>query len=1074
MADIYGGTAPSVKVVDNGIVNLFDGTIGHLIRAESEGTVNVYGGKVEGHTFVTANGTLNAYGGVFSDSFTVTESGRAILTGGEFFLDGEPIADLETLGAELQLNLSASSVLSGTLADGSTFAFSALDGHHIADGTLTLHTVNLPSSGDLLVLPDSPKPLGGRPNQVVTVTSGAGIGNHFGVGVGGTLEINDGIVGNNLEVVGGTVSLTEGVIGDDLDIFQKAVVNVGGGKVGKNLHIFEGGTLNVTDGLVDDQLEAHPGSIVNIHGGTIGKWMAAHGNSTVNIHDGTIDLGFLAKNNSTVTITGGNIGAGAELQSGNITIAGGTFGDQLEAWESVRILGRDFRRNGLPIEFLDEVGESASFDFGFNDYVLSGVLADGTPFVFNSRDRDRILAQFEVIAVTPNNNTEFNVPSDTAPLGIHSTQTLNLSGDGRLNSNFVAGEGSIVNVSGGTVGSNFEAIGADVNITGGVIAEQFDAFVGSTINISGGAIGYRLDSSKQNGISLSVGATGNSFRAFPNSTIDISGGTIGRSFSAMNDSTVTIAGGKFGSNFDALSGSSIRILGAEFYLNGEPISGLDESGDSVHVFPRGIYLLEGVLADGTPILFSTYSGDSFDSGLTLEIASIPSVESSTIVIPDDPLPSGLRSGQTLSLLEGGDLGDGFTLSRSSRLIVSGGSVGHSLEVLDAEVSLSDGQIGDNFRAFHGTEVTISDGTVGDFFSAYDESVVNILGGEVGNYFRAYSGSTVNIEGGTVIELVGLQGSRVNISGGNIGNPTASNPSLGKLHINGGEIDITGGTFFNVTTITSSQNARISGGFFNDPLGLSVDSNISGGFFNDGISLSRSSTANISGGTIKLLSVEDESTVANVTGGVISETILLDGTLNLYGGQVTAVIQAGYDSNLNIFGTSFILDGVDLAPYLTSGSTFAISERDVTLTGLLLDGSEFSFDLSTEFNGGSYFFSTANVNITLVEPGDLDLDGDVDGADFLTWQRDQGTSKGLNEWSTNYGSSGFESGDFDLDGDVDGTDFLAWQRIARNLEALARWRDSFGFTNESTTNLTSGSSIPEPTTLGILIIGMMWT
>ncbi len=39
--------------------------------------------------------------------------------------------------------------------------------------------------------------------------------------------------------------------------------------------------------------------------------------------------------------------------------------------------------------------------------------------------------------------------------------------------------------------------------------------------------------------------------------------------------------------------------------------------------------------------------------------------------------------------------------------------------------------------------------------------------------------------------------------------------------------------------------------------------------------------------------------------------------------------------------------------------------------------------------------------TIVEPGDFDADGDVDGSDFLMWQRDQNAVL-LSDWQANYG------------------------------------------------------------------------
>jgi hypothetical protein len=60
--------------------------------------------------------------------------------------------------------------------------------------------------------------------------------------------------------------------------------------------------------------------------------------------------------------------------------------------------------------------------------------------------------------------------------------------------------------------------------------------------------------------------------------------------------------------------------------------------------------------------------------------------------------------------------------------------------------------------------------------------------------------------------------------------------------------------------------------------------------------------------------------------------------------------------------------------------------------------------------------------------DYDGDGDVDGRDFLIWQRSANRVDSAT-WQAQYGSKQPPrvSADFDLDGDVDGRDFLIWQR-----------------------------------------------
>ena len=48
-----------------------------------------------------------------------------------------------------------------------------------------------------------------------------------------------------------------------------------------------------------------------------------------------------------------------------------------------------------------------------------------------------------------------------------------------------------------------------------------------------------------------------------------------------------------------------------------------------------------------------------------------------------------------------------------------------------------------------------------------------------------------------------------------------------------------------------------------------------------------------------------------------------------------------------------------------------------------------------------------MTVTLVQPGDFDGDGDVDGADFMAWQRGQSpnpwSASDLAEWEENFGN-----------------------------------------------------------------------
>ena len=81
------------------------------------------------------------------------------------------------------------------------------------------------------------------------------------------------------------------------------------------------------------------------------------------------------------------------------------------------------------------------------------------------------------------------------------------------------------------------------------------------------------------------------------------------------------------------------------------------------------------------------------------------------------------------------------------------------------------------------------------------------------------------------------------------------------------------------------------------------------------------------------------------------------------------------------------------------------------------------------------------SFTIQISGDFDLDGDLDGNDFLIWQRN---------FPILSGTANSSSGDANGDGNVDGDDFLIWQ-------------SNFSFP-------ASITSVPEPTSLVLLALG----
>ena len=116
--------------------------------------------------------------------------------------------------------------------------------------------------------------------------------------------------------------------------------------------------------------------------------------------------------------------------------------------------------------------------------------------------------------------------------------------------------------------------------------------------------------------------------------------------------------------------------------------------------------------------------------------------------------------------------------------------------------------------------------------------------------------------------------------------------------------------------------------------------------------------------------------------------VIGGVLNISGGSIGTRINAGSDTEVNLFGSEFVLNGVLLDDSLTLGDAFTIVDRDVTLTGLFTDGTSFSFDLNSNDDGSflDSFDPSATLTVTLGSPvttilGDVNQDGAVTFADI---------------------------------------------------------------------------------------------
>ena len=117
-----------------------------------------------------------------------------------------------------------------------------------------------------------------------------------------------------------------------------------------------------------------------------------------------------------------------------------------------------------------------------------------------------------------------------------------------------------------------------------------------------------------------------------------------------------------------------------------------------------------------------------------------------------------------------------------------------------------------------------------------------------------------------------------------------------------------------------------------------------------------------------------------------------------------------------------------------------------------------------------FRLTGAVTAPPVLDGDFDFNGEVNGGDFLLWQRDPSVGS-LADWEANYGAPILD-GDFDFDGDVDGDDFLFWQ-LDPSVGSLADWEANYGATSLAVAAVSA--VVPEPSSavlaLGLLALGL---
>ena len=201
-------------------------------------------------------------------------------------------------------------------------------------------------------------------------------------------------------------------------------------------------------------------------------------------------------------------------------------------------------------------------------------------------------------------------------------------------------------------------------------------------------------------------------------------------------------------------------------------------------------------------------------------------------------------------------------------------------------------------------------------------------------------------------------------------------TLGVNFGNGDIFDSSGdGTQDPSLQINVSPEGNLSGNFRGG-----VEVNVRGGSL-DLVSGVAGSEINLLGGSILTGSVVNGGQL-NVFGGIVGTgfrsgpdprfaSSRTGGEINLFGGTFQSTLQVGDGSVVNIFGREIFLDGVSVSDFGPNSGPQIIDDRDSTLSGLLSDGTPFSFELNSSEPADGFsqdFFSPgAMVSVTFAVP-----------------------------------------------------------------------------------------------------------
>ena len=356
------------------------------------------------------------------------------------------------------------------------------------------------------------------------------------------------------------------------------------------------------------------------------------------------------------------------------------------------------------------------------------------------------------------------------------------------------------------------------------------------------------------------------------------------------------------------------------------------------------------LSDGGTVgaLFGALSGAEVNiSGGTVGDPSNPELEALRAFIGSELNVSGGAIGDDMIVrgatfnLSGGTIGDSLSLERDGVVNMTGGEIGFGTIADSVTINVSGGKIGGFFQTLNGI-LTISGGEMGDDFLARSQSTVDISGGTFGARFDATGSGTISggqfgigSEVGGTVAVIGGEfgnelsvGSDIIISGGTFG---TSVRGFG-FELRGSEFKLNGIPFGNSTITIDSFIAQNDGDIFT-------------GVLEDGSSFI---IAALSGDSINSVVITNVAVPAPDLNPIVVNTPFPNLPSGLRAGQ-SLTVQGG-----GLLGNNFeIVDATLNVEGGTIGNRFGMSRSTVNLSGGTIgDGFHSNRGSEININGGA--------------------------------------------------------------------------------------------------------------------------